>query len=80
MYSHLTWSKEKKKLNEQTPGSDQKFIGIIERSSLWKKTLNCLSMMGNHDYIIYFIDRIFDVLIKKVFSFRTSMKIITGNE
>ena len=34
MYSHLTWSKEKKKLNEQTPGSDQKFIGIIERSSL----------------------------------------------
>lgn len=34
MYSHLTWSKEKNKLNEQTPGSDQKFIGIIERSSL----------------------------------------------
>ena len=34
--------------------------------------------MGNHDYIIYFIDRIFDVLIKKVFSFRTSMKVITG--
>ena len=80
MYSHLTWSKEKKKFNEQTPGSDQKFIGIIERSSLWKTTLNCLSMMGNHDYIIDFIDRFFDVLIKKVFSFRTSMKIITGNE
>ena len=37
-------------------------------------------MMGNDDYIIYFIDGIFDVLIKKVFSFRTSMKIITGNE
>ena len=36
--------------------------------------------MDNHDYIIYFIDRIFDVLIKTVFSFRTSMKIITGNE
>lgn len=80
MYSHLTWSKEKNKLNEQTPGSDKKFIGIIERSSLWKKTLNYLSMMGNDDYIIYFIDGIFDVLIKKVFSFRTSLKIITGNE
>ena len=25
--------------------------------------------MDNHDYIIYFIDRIFDVLIKKVFFF-----------
>lgn len=25
--------------------------------------------MGNHDYIIYFIDCIFDVLIKKVFLF-----------
>ena len=34
LYSHLTWSKEKNKLNEQTPGSDKKFIGIIERSPL----------------------------------------------
>lgn len=55
-------------------------LALLNSRLYEKNFLNCSSMMGNHDYITYFIDWIFDVLIKKVFLFGRPMKIITGNE